>query len=133
MDAEFKPFYKGFQYGNIGCGASSLGIQNYIDFTVKNDSFKEILYSFWNALMLEIIKKNKMGPTFVSLVQFSGLFRKPELYKDKGQLILICPFVVFKSPKKQQNFCHWISALASKKRSNQKSSVRSRVKIKSCN
>ena len=50
MDAEFKPFYKGFQYGNIGCGASSLGIQNYIDFMVKNDSFK---------LMLEIIKKIK--------------------------------------------------------------------------
>ena len=52
MDAEFKPFYKGFQYGNIGCGASSLGIQNYIDFMVKNDSFK---------LMLEIIKKIKWG------------------------------------------------------------------------
>ena len=40
----------------------------------------------------------------------------------KGQLISKCPFGVFKSPKKPTNFSR-ISALASKKRSNQKSSV----------
>ena len=41
----------------------------------------------------------------------------------KGQLISKCPFGVFKSPKKQQKFSR-ISALASKKRLNQKSSLR---------
>ena len=38
----------------------------------------------------------------------------------KGQLILKCPFGVFKSPKKPTKFFSRISALASKKRSNQK-------------
>ena len=37
----------------------------------------------------------------------------------KGQLILKCPFGVFKSPKKQKKKSR-ISALASKKRSNKK-------------
>ena len=37
---------------------------------------------------------------------------------SKGQLILKCPFGVFKSPKKQKKSS--ISALGSKKRSNQK-------------
>ena len=41
----------------------------------------------------------------------------------KGQLISKCPFGVFKSPKKPTKFL-MISALASKKRSNQKSSER---------
>ena len=38
----------------------------------------------------------------------------------KGQLILKCPFGVFKSPKKNHEIFSRISALASKKRSNQK-------------
>ena len=38
----------------------------------------------------------------------------------KGQLILKCPFGVFKSPKKTNKCFSRISALASKKRSNQK-------------
>ena len=42
----------------------------------------------------------------------------------KGQLISKCPFGVFKSPKKTKEMFSMISALASKKRSNQKSSVR---------
>ena len=42
----------------------------------------------------------------------------------KGQLILKCPFGVFKSTKKTIKFFVRISALASKKRSNQKSRVR---------
>ena len=43
---------------------------------------------------------------------------------NKCQLISKCPFGVFKSSKKNNNFFSRISALASKKRSNQKSSVR---------
>ena len=39
---------------------------------------------------------------------------------DKGQLILKCPFGVIKSPKKSTKFFFRISALASKKRLNQK-------------
>ena len=42
----------------------------------------------------------------------------------KGQLISKCPFGVFKSPKKTTTSSSRISALASKKRSNQKSSLR---------
>ena len=42
----------------------------------------------------------------------------------KGQLILKCPFGVFKSTKKNNKILVRISALASKKRSNQKSTVR---------
>ena len=42
---------------------------------------------------------------------------------NKGQLSSKCPFSVFKSHRNQCNFLR-ISALASKKRSNQKSSVR---------
>jgi hypothetical protein len=42
----------------------------------------------------------------------------------RGQLISKCPFGVFKSPKKPTKFFVRISALASKKRSNQKSSLR---------
>ena len=38
----------------------------------------------------------------------------------KGQLILECPFDVFKSPKKTNKIFSRISALVSKKRSNQK-------------
>ena len=38
----------------------------------------------------------------------------------KGQLILKCPFGVFKSPKKNYEIFSRISTLASKKRSNQK-------------
>ena len=56
----------------------------------------------------------------------SGNDAYPFLHFSKGQLISKCPFGVFESSKKQQNFCKdfWLSALASKKRSNQKSSVR---------
>ena len=42
----------------------------------------------------------------------------------KGQLISKYPFGVFKSPKKNNGIFSRISSLASKKRSNQKSSVR---------
>ena len=42
----------------------------------------------------------------------------------QGQLISKCPFGVFKSSKKPRKFFPKISALALKKRSNQKSSVR---------
>jgi hypothetical protein len=48
--------------------------------------------------------------------------------KIKGQSILKCPFGVFKSPKKTNGIFLRISALASKKRSNQKSSVRVKTK-----
>ena len=41
----------------------------------------------------------------------------------KGQLISKCPFGVFKSSKKKNEIFVRISALASNKRSNQKSSV----------
>ena len=41
-----------------------------------------------------------------------------------GQLISKCPFGIFKSSKKKQRNFSMISALASKKRSNKKSSVR---------
>ena len=43
-----------------------------------------------------------------------------EIQTDKGQLILKCPFVVFKSTKKNNEIFVMISALASKKRSNLK-------------
>ena len=43
---------------------------------------------------------------------------------SKGQLISKCPSGVFKSPKKPTNFFPEFLPLASKKRSNQKSSVR---------
>ena len=49
---------------------------------------------------------------------------KESLITFKGQLISKCPFGVFKSPKKTNEIFSRISALASKKRSNQKSSVR---------
>ena len=42
----------------------------------------------------------------------------------KGQSISECPFSLFKSPQKTYEIFSRISALASKKRSNQKSSVR---------
>ena len=45
-------------------------------------------------------------------------------YVPKGQLISKCPFGVNKSTKKTNKTFVRISALASKKRSNQKSSVR---------
>ena len=45
-------------------------------------------------------------------------------FSAKGQLILKCPYGVFKSSKKNKEIFSRISALASKKRSNQKSSVR---------
>ena len=47
-----------------------------------------------------------------------------EPYCTKGQLISNCPFGAFKSPKKNNEIFVRISALASKKRSNQKSSLR---------
>jgi hypothetical protein len=59
--------------------------------------------------------------------------RRPQKYDEiskvifdstKGQLISKCPFGVFKSSKNPMKFFSGISALASKKRSNQKSSVR---------
>ena len=41
-------------------------------------------------------------------------------HHSKGQLISKCPFGVFKSPKKTNEIFSRISALASKKKSNQK-------------
>ena len=46
-----------------------------------------------------------------------------EIQTDKGQLILKCPLVVCKSTKKTNEIFVRISALASKTRSNQKSTV----------
>ena len=43
-----------------------------------------------------------------------------EIQTDKGQLVSKCPFVVFKSTRKTNKSFVKISALASKKRSNQK-------------
>ena len=43
-----------------------------------------------------------------------------EIQTDKGQLISKCPYVVFKSTKKTNEIFVKISALASKKRLNQK-------------
>ena len=42
---------------------------------------------------------------------------------SKGQLILKCPFGVFKSPKKNNDIFLSVSGLAPQKRSNQKSNV----------
>ena len=46
--------------------------------------------------------------------------KKTPFVTAKGQLIYKCPFGVFKSPKKNNKNFSRISALASKKRSNQK-------------
>ena len=49
-----------------------------------------------------------------------SISEQPQMFEVKGQLISKCPFGVFKSLKKPTNFFLRISALASKKRSNQK-------------
>ena len=54
------------------------------------------------------------------------------LYTTKGHLISKCPFGVFKSPQNNKIFVR-ISALASKKRSHQKSSVRVKIKFSGIN
>ena len=53
-----------------------------------------------------------------------SISEQPQMFEVKGQLISKCPFGVSKSLKKPTNFFLRISALASKKRSNRKSSVR---------
>ena len=55
------------------------------------------------------------------IIEARALKREVE---PKGQLISKCHFGVFKSPKKTNEIFVRISALASKKRSNQKSSLR---------
>ena len=59
--------------------------------------------------------------------EIKGIFNAIETFLDancdKGQLISKCSFGVFKSTKKSNEIFVRISALASKKRSNQKSSV----------
>ena len=60
---------------------------------------------------------------FYPLIMFTiynKLIQSNKLIPAKGQLILKCPFGVFKSPKKPNEIFSRISALASKKRSNQK-------------
>jgi hypothetical protein len=60
---------------------------------------------------------------FIVVINLS-ISEQPQMFEVKGQLISKCPFGVFKSLKKPTNFFLRISALAFKKRSNRKSSVR---------
>ena len=45
------------RYGNIGCGISSLRIQNQIDFWIKNSRFKEKCNIFLNVIMVRLEQK----------------------------------------------------------------------------
>ena len=69
-----------------------------------------VRYSKWNIFICSIEKTPQRSHLS---------FQKQEL--TAGELISKCPFGVFKSPKKPTIFSR-ISALASKKRSNQKKS-----------
>jgi hypothetical protein len=68
------------------------------------------------------------------IINFKVNFLKigPNQDYGKGQSISKCPFGVIKSSKKTMELFSRISALVSKKRSNQKSSVK-KVKLKSSN
>ena len=88
--------------------------KNPILFLVCLPSSKKYMVPLWNGLKL-ILK----GVFFVSTctcIFTQYLFSS----HTKGQIISKCPFGVLKSPKKTNEIFSRISALASKKRSNQK-------------
>ena len=103
------------------------------------DTDKEGFLALWKIVTLNELLK-KMHPLFLlffCLLLFLFAFFLPHeitrvkafcfyagFTPGKGQLISKCAFRVFKPPQKNQQFFLKISALASKKRSNQKSSVR---------
>ena len=52
------------KYGNTGCGASSLGIQNAIDFWIKVKCFRGLFGCFfWNGLMASL---QNLGPILIN-------------------------------------------------------------------
>ena len=70
-----------------------------------------------NDLILILRTLNQIAYTMYSLILYI-LSNIQNNTHTKGQLILKCPFGVFKSPKKTNEIFYRISALASKKRSN---------------